>query len=251
MGTFSSRICKHLVRMLLRGIVLLLVVATAVAMPAVTCVASVRGKKYDITAETVGEFSQQVESLSGLVSTEQSVLFRGKVLDPKDKLEDLGVSSGDILNVLKGRKARAPKPQLPLDMETMAPSAPSNTGPMLPDMPNGMTQEEMMKNMSPEKVQQAMQALDKMMESDVIEKYFGDDEKIEQARLQMLQSADEYNKMMPGFKDEILAVASDPEKWRQAMTAAKDQVLKLKELRKSGAFPPGIGGPNFPMPNLG
>lgn len=103
-----------------------------------------------------------------------------------------------------------------------------------------------MKNMSPEKVQQAMQALDKMIESDVIEKYFGDDEKIEQARLQMLESADEYNKMMPGFKNEILAVASDPQRWREAMTAAKEQVLKLKELRKSGALPPG-----FPMPNMG
>lgn len=236
--------------MLFKGLVCLLVASVAVAMPAVTCVASVRGKKYDITAETVGEFSQQVESLSGLVSTEQSVLFRGKVLNPKDKLEDLGVGSGDILNVLKGRKARSPKPKLPLDLESMdTSSSPPSSGSMIPEMPAGMSQEEMMKNMSPEKVQQAMQALDKMMESDIIDKYFGDDEKIEQARLQMLESADEYNKMMPGFKNEILAVATDPEKWRQAMTAAKEQVLKLKELRKSGAFPP--AGAGFPMPGMG
>ena len=42
--------------------------------------------------------------LAGLEVGEQSVLFRGKVLSLSDRLEDVGVSSGDVLNVLKGRK---------------------------------------------------------------------------------------------------------------------------------------------------
>lgn len=43
------------------------------------------------------------------------MFFHGKVLDPSDKLEDLGVSAGDVLNVLKGRKARVPKADLNID----------------------------------------------------------------------------------------------------------------------------------------
>lgn len=64
----------------------------------------VRGRRYEVTAETVEEFTRQVEGLAGLEMGEQSVLFRGKVLNSSDRLEDVGVSSGDVLNVLKGRK---------------------------------------------------------------------------------------------------------------------------------------------------
>jgi hypothetical protein len=94
-----------------------------------------------------------------------------------------------------------------------------------------MSPEDMMKNMDPEKIKQSMQAMERLLDSDVIEQYFGDDEKIEQARLQMLASADEYEKMMPGFKEQAKEVASDPEKWRNAMNAAKQQILQLKQLR--------------------
>lgn len=85
--------------------------------PPISVVANVRGKKYEITAETVEEFSEQVESLAGLGADQQSVLFRGKVLNSDDKLEELGVESGDVLNVLKGRKPRAPKPTAELDAD--------------------------------------------------------------------------------------------------------------------------------------
>jgi hypothetical protein len=47
----------------------------------ISVVASVRGKKFDITAETVEELSQLVEGLvPGMDSAMQSVLFRGKVV---------------------------------------------------------------------------------------------------------------------------------------------------------------------------
>jgi hypothetical protein len=212
-----------------RAFLLLLLVSVVAAMPAISCVANVRGKKYDISAETVGEFSQKVEGVSGLVAGEQSVLFRGKVLNPSDKLEDLGIAPGDVLNVLKGRKAKAPKAQLPKEMDSyssLAPKTPESAAGM-----TGMSPEDMMKNMDPEKIKQSMQAMERLLDSDVIEQYFGDDEKIEQARLQMLASADEYEKMMPGFKEQAKEVASDPEKWRNAMNAAKQQILQLKQLR--------------------
>ena len=86
----------------------------------------------------------------GLVAGEQSVLFRGKVLNAGDKLEDLGIAPGDVLNVLKGRKARAPKAQLPKEVDsysTLAPKASEGASGMA-----GMSPEDMMKNMDPEKI---------------------------------------------------------------------------------------------------
>jgi hypothetical protein len=214
--------------------VVLALLSVALAMSPISCVASVRGKKFNIEADTVEEFSQKVEEVSGLVASEQSVLFRGKLLEPSNKLEDLGISNGDILNVLKGRKARAPKAQLPKSMtmglDGSASSRAKNAG-GLTGMSDGMSPEEMMKNMDPEKIKQTMEAMERMLDSDVIEQYFGDDEKIEQARVQMLASVDQYEQMMPGFKEQAQEVASDPEKWRQAMSSAKEQILKLKSLR--------------------
>lgn len=60
----------------------------------VSVTASVRGKKYSIDAATVEEFTEKVESLAGLEVGQNSVLFRGKVLNPDDKLEEIGVATG-------------------------------------------------------------------------------------------------------------------------------------------------------------
>ena len=67
----------------------------ALCVPPMNVVASVRGKKIDIEAETVAEVSQEVEEKCGLNASEQSVLFRGKVLSSEDKLEDIGVAPGN------------------------------------------------------------------------------------------------------------------------------------------------------------
>ena len=76
--------------------VLLLIVIYALVMETlaggpITVVANVRGKKYEITAETVEEFTEKAESIAELEAGQQSVLFRGKVLSPEDRLEDIGV----------------------------------------------------------------------------------------------------------------------------------------------------------------
>ena len=76
-------------------IIVLLNLTVLVAMPPINVVANVRGKKYDITAETVEEFSQKVEELSGLEASQQSVLFKGKVLDDNAKFVEVGIIPGN------------------------------------------------------------------------------------------------------------------------------------------------------------
>lgn len=63
----------------------------AAASAGITVVANVRGKKYTIVAETVEEFTEKAEAMAELEAGQQSVLFRGKVLSPEDRLEDIGV----------------------------------------------------------------------------------------------------------------------------------------------------------------
>lgn len=219
--------------MLLKVVLLLVVAAAVAAMPSITCVANVRGKKYDISAETVGEFSQKVETVSGLTANEQSVLFRGKVLNANDKLEDIGIASGDILNVLKGRKVRPPQPKsADLDALDSVPATP-------PQFPTSGVDdlaevEKKLKSMDPKKLKQSVEAMEQMLNSDAMEEFFNDDAKIEEARLQMLEKADEYERMMPGFKKQIMSIATDPKKWSDAMNSTKQQIQKIKEMRKAG-----------------
>ena len=86
------------------AIFLLAIIATMMAlssaMPAISVVASVRGKKYDVSdVETVDEFTQKVEGLvAGMETGQSSVLFRGKVLSGTDNLEEAGVANGDGSN---------------------------------------------------------------------------------------------------------------------------------------------------------
>ena len=84
----------------------LLLLGVLVVDASVNVIASVRGKRYEIEAETVEEFTAKVESVVNLEAGQQSVLFRGKVLTPSDVLADVGVSPGDVLMVVKGKRAR-------------------------------------------------------------------------------------------------------------------------------------------------
>jgi uncharacterized ubiquitin-like protein YukD len=193
------------------------------AMPAVNVVANVRGKKYDISAETVEDFCAQVESLAGIEAAQQNVLFRGKVLGPSDKLEDVGVSAGDILNVVKGRKPRQ------TNFAAQSTSSKANKEPLL---------DETFGNTDPKQAQQnAMDSMNALLDSD-LEAYFSDSEQLEKARLQMLEKIDEYEKLMPGFRAQAEAIAKDPEEWQKAMQRAKESMLKLKAMRDAGQLTP-------------
>eukprot|EP01035_Chromulina_nebulosa_P017169 gene17169-22685_t len=206
----------------------------ALSIPPIGVIASVRGKKYEVNAETVEEVVQQVESLANLEIGQQHVLYRGKVLNPVDKLEDLGITPGDVLNVVKRRLQR----NIPSDSDSSGGSSglTSSVGPDGNSLPANLDEEALKKlseKFSPEDMKKAMQAMDKLLDSDFINEYFGDDEKLEKARLTMLENVDQYDDQIPGFKEQAREVASDPVKWREAMLQAKEQLIQLKKQRDS------------------
>lgn len=196
----------------------------------VSVIANVRGKRYDVTATTVEEFSTQIEGLTGIEAAQQNVIFRGKVLNTSDKLEELGINEGEVLNVVKGRKAR---------ISPVAPKEASSLNSPLGTTPSGLGD---VPGVDPEQMKKAMKAMDNLLDSNFIDEYFSDEEKMEKSRLQMLENLDQYEQMMPGFKEQAKEIASDPAKWKQAMDNAKQQMIKLKqqrdELRASGKLPP-------------
>ena len=81
-------------RLILLSILVLVTLMVAYSNSVISVTASVRGKKYSVDASTVEEFTEKVESLAGLVVGQNSVLFRGKVLNPEDKLDEIGVATG-------------------------------------------------------------------------------------------------------------------------------------------------------------
>ena len=198
-------------------------------MPPISVVASIKGKKYEIAdVETVEQFIEKAEGLAGIEAGQSSVLFRGKVLTISDKLEDIGVAAGDVLMVVKGRKQRAVIPDS-MDGGSMTSEAATGFENSM-DM-NSDAYKEAMKNANPEDIQKAMKAMDNLLDSNFVDEYFSDDERLENARLQMLANVDQYENQMPGFKEQALAIAQDPVKWREAMLQAKEQISKLKEQR--------------------
>lgn len=240
-------------------------------MPPISITANVRGKRYELDAETVEDVCEAVEEVAGLDASQQSVLFRGKLLTPGKKLEDLGVSSGDTVNIVKGRRQRsAPKvsESLPIDNndfnDDISSSGSGNNmmnamgGGMggLGDMLGmgggggggmaGMSEEEIkkaMENVDPAEMQKAMKAMDEILDSDFVEEYFADEDRLENARQQMLSNLDQYEQMMPGFKEQAAEIASSPEKWKEAMNQAREQIANLKEQRDK------MRGSGFPKPD--
>ncbi len=84
---------------------------------------------------------------------------------------------------------------------------------------------------SPDDIKKAMTAMDNLLDSNFVDEYFTDDDRLENARLQLLGNLDQYEQMMPGFKEQARDIASDPNKWRQAMVQAREQIVKLKQQR--------------------
>ena len=201
----------------------LLLLGVLVVDASVNVIASVRGKRYEIEAETVEEFTAKVESVVNLEAGQQSVLFRGKVLTPSDVLADVGVSPGDVLMVVKGKRAR------PKETETeQSEDAVSTSGGEGGSLPGFMNQQG---PPNPADMDAAMKQMDSLLDSNVFDEYLKDDETLEKARLQLLENLDQYEKSMPGFKAQALEIVSDPVKWKDAMVKAKEQIGKLKEQR--------------------
>lgn len=204
------------------------------AMPPINVVANVRGKKYDVTAETVSEFSTEIETLTGIESSQQNVLYKGKLLAPNDKFDDLGISPGEVLSVVRGRRV-TPKPTEATVPSSSTSISSSATSPALGGNPFGggdaASMEEALKNADPEQLKKAMTQMDNLLDSNFMDEFFDNEEKMEASRLQLLQNLDQYEKSMPGFKQQAEEIASDPVKWKEAMQRTKQQMMKLKEQR--------------------
>ena len=198
-------------------------------MPPISVVANVRGKKFDVTAESVEELTQKVEKLTGIDSSLQTVLFKGKVLGTQEKFDELGIASGDVLNVVKGRKSRvSTTEEVKASLSKPADASNSvNDEKINPPLPSDAPQ----MNFSPEDIQKAKEQMDQLFNSNFLEDFFASDERLEQSRLKLLDNLDKYEKMMPGFREQTEEIANDPAKWKEAMLAAKEQLLKIKQQR--------------------
>jgi len=151
--------------------------------------------------------------------------------------------------VVKGKKRVASKIDNDSSFQTSLPddsssssssSSPSKLGGSMgfPGMSGSMTDMPGMENVSPEDLKKTMAAMDNLLDSNYLDEYFSNDEQLEKSRQQILSNLDQYESMMPGFKDQMKDIVGDPEKWKEAMTQARSQLTKLKsqrdEMRKTG-----------------
>lgn len=218
-------------------LVAVLLLATVLSMPIVKVIANIRGKKYDIAAETVDEFSQKVESISGLEASKQSVLFKGKVLGKSDKLFELGIVTGDVLNVLKVRKSRIVKPfgevtrlgkkatpNHQKKIEGVSPEEYKRATKMIESFINsgGMGSEK------------AVEMMEYFANSDVLDELISNDEALEAARLEFLKKIDDFGELLPGgVSHQIAVLAGNPQKFREMLLEAKDMMKKILNTAKT------------------
>ena len=67
-------------------------------------IANFRGHRQNITGTTVEDICQEVSKSTGVSPSEQTILFKGKILSKADKLSKAGVSVGDTINIMRKRK---------------------------------------------------------------------------------------------------------------------------------------------------
>jgi uncharacterized ubiquitin-like protein YukD len=184
----------------------------------ISVTANVRGKKYEIVAENVEQFTKKVEELTGIESTQQNILFKGKVLSTADKFESLGITKGDVLNVVKGRKpstsvstpagsrpvktpeevkaSLTPNPSsTPVTTSQSSLSSSAASSPATSSSANPLD----MPNFSEEDYKKAQETMNGLLDSNFVEEFFSDEEKLEKSRVALLQNLDKYETMMPGF----------------------------------------------------
>lgn len=214
-------------------LVICVLLATAFSRNVISVVANVRGKKFDLKADTVGDFIAQVEKLAGLTPGQQSVLFRGKLLGSNENLSEAGVSNGDVLNVLKGRQTKLP--HKPSAFKAPSASQPSSSSGSkmggFPSFPGAGVP-------SPEQMKETMSRMEEMLDSGVLDQLLNDPEQLEKSRVHLRDNMDQLDKMIPGFREQTEDLISSPEKWREAMMKTKAQFEKIREMKKNG----GIGG---------
>jgi len=209
---------------------------------------TLRGKKYSIpNVSTVSQLQENVENVTGLSATKQSLLYNGQKLKPEEnegELEAYGVVDGSVINVVpasskkKSSNGAASLAAATADGETSNASG-SGGGGMFGgiDVEKLMSDagidkaklQEMMKDMPGDgkmpDLGQSMSMMKDLMNNPMLQEMLTDPERLEQSR-QMILNNPMMKSMMaevPGFSE----ILEDKEKWRESMVAAAEMYKNM------------------------
>ena len=107
-------------------------------------------------------------------------------MSPSDLLENVGVAAGDTLNVVKGKRAtRSPQRGTGDKEESSKESLEDSVFQKNSGFPDNLGAEGMeekyrraLEDMDPEQLERAKKSMEAMLDSEVIEEYFNNDEKL-------------------------------------------------------------------------
>ncbi len=154
------------------------------------------GKRYEVNATNVRELQKGIKDAAGLPEDQQSVLFKGRLLNPDDDLEGAGVIAGDVINVVPSKRQRTEKSEASASAwgrinATRAHSAgeelegnKGGSGGSFGDLGGlgGMGDF----NILPEQYEQVMK---EMLNSPMMDEFFSSEEKIEESRQAILENS--------------------------------------------------------------
>ena len=255
-----------------------LLVATTHAGKPVNIQVTLRGKKYSIpNVSTVSQLQATVESVTGLVTGKQSLLYNGQKLKPdderNDELEGYGIEDGSVINVVpvssKGGKKKSSSVASTSAADVLAegdvvssPSSSSSTNSGL-DIDKLMEQagvdksklEELMKDIPgmengqlPD-LKESMNMMKDLTSNPMFQEMLTDPERLEQSRQMILNNPLMKSMMseMPGFEE----LLNDKEKWRDSMIAAANMYKDLSPEMMESMFDGLKSGLNGEIPDLG
>ncbi len=162
------------------------------------------GKRYEVNATNVSELQKEIKDAAGLSEDQQSVLFKGRLLNPDDDLEGAGVVAGDVINVVPSKRQRTEKVEASASAwgrinatraHTVGQELEGNKGGSggglggnggrfgdLGGLGGGMGNF----NMLPEQYEQVM---NEMLNSPMMDEFFASEEKIEESRQAILENS--------------------------------------------------------------
>eukprot|EP00638_Chattonella_subsalsa_P004219 CAMPEP_0117748030 /NCGR_PEP_ID=MMETSP0947-20121206/8841_1 /TAXON_ID=44440 /ORGANISM="Chattonella subsalsa, Strain CCMP2191" /LENGTH=249 /DNA_ID=CAMNT_0005565551 /DNA_START=30 /DNA_END=776 /DNA_ORIENTATION=+ len=195
-----------------------------------------RGNKYDVSADTVSDIQKQIQKQTGLSLMLQSVLYKGSFLESEDNLIDIGVSDGDILNVVPNRRPKTSRKKYPLSSSSSFLPTHPNEAPSFDD-PNVQkpVNKSIRDNLSAEELlsmpaEQMQSMLDEVWDPELMNSLLNDPEQLEFLRQAMLQHP--LTQKMIEIVPYLSEYLNDPEKWRQHLTKAIHFQNLIQEARK-------------------
>ena len=229
---------------------------------------NLRGKKYDISdVTTVKDLQEQVQKAAGIDSAaKHSVLFGGKRLEADAVLSEAGVEEGSQLNMVPGSPSTSSKttktkvPPVSAATTSTSTSSAEGTKSMMEDYlkqagVDSSKLDDLMKGMGGGEggmpsMQESLSQMKDMMNSPIFQEYMNDPKRLEESRQMILNNPMLKGMMggMPGMEE----LLNDPEKWREAMTAAASLYKNMDpdDIMKAMGGMGGPGGGGMPPGGL-